>query len=279
MPYAHRVEPGTQVRLSDYDPGDTHGVAHKQAAELMDDLGARLAALQENLYAAAQNSILIVLQGLDTSGKDGTISHVLAAVNPVACRVESFKVPTPEELAHDFLWRAHRVTPPKGSISLFNRSYYEDVLVVRVHELVPPEVWKGRYAHINNFESLLVDSGTIVLKFFLYISKKEQQERLLAREDDKDKAWKLSTSDWPEHALYDRYTAAYEDALSRCSTAAAPWYIVPADHKWFRNVAIGQAIVAALEPYEERWRRELEQRGQTNLAAIAAAREVAHRKG
>lgn len=273
MPYAHKVDAGATVRLRDYDPNDTAGAKHDQADTLLDDLGQQLTVLQETLYAAAQNSVLIVLQGLDTAGKDGTISHVMASVNPAGCRVEPFKTPTPDELAHDFLWRVHRVTPPKGIISLFNRSYYEDVLVVRVHDLAPQEVWRKRFDHINNFESLLADSGTIVLKFFLYISKDEQRERLKAREQDENKAWKLSLSDWPEHELYDRYTAAYEDALSRCSTAHAPWYIVPANHKWFRNIAIAQTIVDALQPYQNRWHKELEQRGQANLAAIAAARQ------
>lgn len=277
MAYAHKVLPGAKVRLSDYDPAETGKLAHHKAGETLAALGGRLASLQESLYAAAQNSVLIVLQGLDTSGKDGTISHVMASVNPIGCRVEAFKVPTPEELAHDFLWRAHRVTPAKGMISLFNRSYYEDVLVVRVHDLVPPSVWKKRYDHINHFESLLVDSGTIVLKFFLYISKQEQSERLEAREQDKEKAWKLSTSDWPEHALYDRYIDTYQDMLNRCSTEEAPWYVVPADHKWYRNVAIAEAVVDALQPHADRWRGELEQRGQATLAAIAATRQATHR--
>ena len=202
----------------------------------------------------------------------------MARFNPTGCRVETFKVPTPDELAHDFLWRAHRATPPRGCIALFNRSYYEDVLVVRVHELVPPHVWKSRYTHINNFEALLVDSGTLVLKFFLYISKDEQHERLRAREQDKDKAWKLSPLDWSEHALYDRYITAYEDALARCSTAQAPWHIVPANHKWFRNVAIAQTLVDALQPYRARWHEELEHRGRANLAAVAAAHAAAHRE-
>jgi PPK2 family polyphosphate:nucleotide phosphotransferase len=277
MAYTYKVAPGAAVHLRDVNPAETHGVTHEQADLLLQTLGADLTALQEMHYAAAQNGILIVLQGLDTAGKDGTISHVMARFNPAGCRVETFKVPTPDELAHDFLWRAHRVTPPKGSIALFNRSYYEDVLVVRVHELVPPHVWKSRYTHINNFEALLVDSGTLVLKFFLYISKDEQRNRLLAREEDQDKAWKLSAADWSEHDLYDRYITAYEDALTRCSTAHAPWHIVPANHKWFRNVAIAQTIIDALQPYRARWHEELEQRGRENLAAIAAAHASAHR--
>lgn len=269
MARVHLVKPGTTVRLSDYDPGETAGVSHDKAEALMAELNTRLTVLQEMLYAANQNSVLIVLQGLDTAGKDGSIRHVMAQFNPTGCRVESFKVPTPVELAHDFLWRAHQVTPARGVVSIFNRSYYEDVLVARVHRLVPEQVWQGRYAHINNFESLLTADNTIILKFFLHVSKSEQRERLLAREQHKDKAWKLSASDWPEHALYDAYTVAYEGALSHCSTAQAPWHIVPSDHKWFRNLAVAQALSDALEPYAALWKQELEQRGRANLAAIS----------
>jgi PPK2 family polyphosphate:nucleotide phosphotransferase len=222
-------------------------------------------------YAAGAGGILIVLQGLDTAGKDGTIKHVMASFNPIGCRVESFKIPTPIEQAHDFLWRVHLVTPPRGMISIFNRSHYEDVLVTRVHNLVPQRVWESRYTHINNFEALLTDSGTTILKFFLYISKEEQRQRLLAREADRDKAWKLSTADWPEHDLYDQYTSAYEDALARCTTRQAPWYIVPANHKWHRNLAISRTIVDTLEPSRRIWQKDLEKRGREQLAAVQAA--------
>ncbi len=273
MSYAYKVKPDQKIKLSDYDPDDTGGIKHKEAGKEMDKLNGRLAELQESQYAAAKNAVLIVLQAPDTGGKDGTIKHVMAPFNPTSCRVEPFKQPTPDELAHDFLWRVHRVTPPKGSIAIFNRSHYEDVLVARVHKLVPEDVWRRRYEEINNFESLLAASGTIIIKFFLHISKEEQRERLLAREDDKDKAWKLSASDWAEHALYDSYMAAYEDALARCSTAHAPWYIVPANHKWFRNLAVAQTIADTLDPYEVAWRKELEQRGKEALAASEAARK------
>lgn len=270
MSYVYRVSPGERVRLRDYDPGHTQSIDGDEAARRIVTLNEQLAALQEMQYAAGRNAILIVLQGLDTAGKDGTIKHVMAQFNPAGCRVEPFKVPTADELAHDFLWRVHRVTPPRGLISIFNRSYYEDVLVVRVHKLAPKSVWERRYEHINHFEALLTDSGTIVIKFFLYISKNEQRERLLAREEDKDKAWKLSPSDWPEHKLYDDYVKAYEDALSRCSTKDAPWYIVPANHKWFRNLAVAQAIVDAMTPYKKPWQDELVQRGRQSLALISA---------
>jgi PPK2 family polyphosphate:nucleotide phosphotransferase len=269
----HRVEPGTRVDLSAISPDETHGISHHDADKRSKELEDKLARLQESLYAAGQNSVLIVLQGLDTAGKDGTISHVMGSFVPTGCRVEAFKVPTPVELAHDFLWRAHRVTPAQGMITIFNRSYYEDVLVARVHKLAPPSVWKRRYEHINNFEALLTDSGTMVLKFFLYVSKHEQRKRLEAREDDPMKAWKLSSTDWSEHELYDQYVGVYEDALSRCSTEHAPWYIVPADHKWFRNFSVASAMVDLLEPDVSRWEHEVLERGRASLAAIASAKD------
>jgi PPK2 family polyphosphate:nucleotide phosphotransferase len=183
-----------------------------------------------------------------------------------------FKAPTPQEAAHDFLWRVHQAAPAKGLLTIFNRSHYEDVLVGRVHELVPPEVWKRRYEQINQFESLLTACNTIVVKFYLHISKGEQEERLLARENDKDKAWKLSPTDWIERRYWDDYMAAYEDALSKCSTHAAPWYIVPANHKWFRNLAIAQTLVDTLRPHEQEWRAALEERGRAALEALGKLR-------
>jgi len=271
--YAYKVKPGEKIKLSDYDPDDHGGVKHDDAGDELESLNERLTALQEAQYAAGKNAVLIVLQAPDTGGKDGTISHVMAQFNPAGCRVESFKTPTPEELAHDFLWRVHRVTPPTGAIAIFNRSHYEQVLVVRVHKLEPEKVWQRHFEEINNFESLLADSGTIIMKFFLHITKEEQRKRLLAREDDKDKSWKLSASDWPEHELFDDYIAAYEDALTRCSTAHAPWYIVPSNHKWFRNLAVARTIADTLDPYKKAWREELEKRGKEALAASKAARE------
>lgn len=279
MAFVETIKPEQKMRLRDYNPGDTAGVSREEAEMRLADLNSQLGELQEMLYAAQKNSVLIILQGLDTAGKDGTIRHVMAQFNPAACRVESFKVPTPIELAHDFLWRAHLVTPPRGVISIFNRSYYEDVLVVRVHNLVPEQVWRQRFEQINHFESLLAASGTIMLKFFLCISKEEQRERLRAREEDKEKAWKLSASDWPEHERYGDYVAAYEEALSRCSTAHAPWYLVPANHKWFRNLAVAQTLVDVLNPFASRWKAELEERGRANLAALAAAHQAQQGKG
>jgi PPK2 family polyphosphate:nucleotide phosphotransferase len=252
-----KVQPGAKVTLGDYDTDCTAGLTQDEAKERLQDLSHELGDLQDMLFAAGQNAVLIVLQGIDTSGKDGTIRHVMSEVNPQGCRVESFKVPTEEELAHDFLWRVHRVVPRRGMMTIFNRSHYEDVVVVRVHNLVPTKMWKQRYEHINNFEQLLVESGTIVLKFFLHISREEQKERLKERERETEKAWKLSAGDWREREHWDEYMQAYEDALSRCSTRHAPWHIVPADKKWFRNLAIAEAIVQTLRPYRDDWERLL----------------------
>src|SRR5437660_1259277 len=226
-----KVNEGSKVNLKDYDPNYTDEQSDKHAAaaelqQLCDELGE----LQELMTGAGHHSLLIILQGMDTSGKDGTIRHVMSHVNPQGCEVHSFKAPTSEELSHDFLWRVHKVTPPKGMMGIFNRSHYEDVLIVRVHGLVPKDVWSGRYSEINNFERLLAESGTIILKFYLHISRDEQEQRLLAREQDKDKAWKINASDWVERKYWKDYQEAYEDALSECSSKEAPWYIVPANH-------------------------------------------------
>ncbi len=199
------------------------------------------------MWAQGEHALLIVLQALDAGGKDGVIRHVMSGVNPQGCQVTSFKVPTEEELEHDYLWRIHKATPRRGYIGIFNRSHYEDVLVVRVHNLVPEDVWQQRYEQINHFERLLADSGTTILKFFLYISKDEQKERFEARLRDPRKNWKFSVKDVKERGYWDDYVRAYEDALGRCSTPWAPWYIVPANRKWYRNLVISQAIVETLE--------------------------------
>jgi PPK2 family polyphosphate:nucleotide phosphotransferase len=226
--------------------------------------------LQELLYAVRQQSVLIILQGLDTSGKDGTIRHVAGPLNAQSCAVASFQVPTEAELAHDFLWRVHAQTPLAGHIKIFNRSHYEDVLVVRVHGLVPEAVWRPRYGHINAFERLLADSATILLKFYLHISKEEQKQRLLEREHNPIKSWKLSVADWQEREHWEDYTAAYEDVLNRCSTPQAPWFIVPADKKWFRNLAVAETLRDALMPFRERWLEQLEKVGREKRKAIEA---------
>lgn len=274
MALAWKIGEGSKVKLEDYDPNfkdkDSH---HADAKEELAQLSNELSELQELLAAAQHQSLLVVLQGMDTSGKDGTIRHVLSHVNPQGCEVHSFKEPTSEELAHDFLWRVHKVTPPKGMMGIFNRSQYEDVLIARVHSLVPEEVWSRRYQEINHFEKLLANNGTIILKFFLHISKDEQERRLLAREQDKDKAWKLSASDWAERKYWDAYQEAYEDAISKCSTDEAPWYIVPANHKWYRNLVVAHTLVHVMRQYKDEWQAELEARGQRELELLQQTKQ------
>jgi PPK2 family polyphosphate:nucleotide phosphotransferase len=272
MPHAHRIKPGSRVHLKDFDARETSGVEKEAGQARFTELNAELDAIQEEMYAAGRNSVLMILQGMDTSGKDGAIRAVMANLNPQGCRVESFKVPTGHELAHDFLWRVHRVTPELGMFGVFNRSHYEDVLVVRVHNLVPETVWQARYEQINHFESLLAASGTIVVKFFLHISKEEQEKRLRAREEEVGKAWKLSAGDWREREHWDAYQEAYEDALGRCSTDAAPWHLVPADRKWFRNLAITETLVETLRPYRESWKAALAEMSRARLTELAAYR-------
>lgn len=271
-PLTFKVEPGTEVDLKDYDPRHAGGLDKEQSQAEFPALAQQIDDLQELLYAAGTHSLLVVFQGMDTSGKDGSIRSVFSQVDPLGSLTSSFKVPTAEELGHDFLWRIHRQTPGKGQIGIFNRSHYEDVLIVRVHNLVPQPVWEKRYDLINSFEQLLVESNTIVLKFFLHISKKEQEERLLEREEDVSKAWKLAVGDWKERTFWDDYQAAYADALGRCSTAHAPWHIVPADRKWYRNTAIATTIIEALQPYKQQWLATLAQVGDEAKAELAAYR-------
>jgi PPK2 family polyphosphate:nucleotide phosphotransferase len=245
---------GKKVRLKEYDPGYTGKFKDKQ--EVKDALKAdqeRLAELQDVLYADSRYALLIVLQGMDTGGKDGAIEHVFKSVNPQGVDVTAFKQPTPIELTHDFLWRAHLAAPAKGYIGIFNRSHYEDVLVVRVHDLVPKKVWKPRYDYINQFEALLSGNNTVILKFFLYISKDEQKERLQDRLDDPNKQWKFALGDLKERELWDDYIEAYEDALTQCNTEYAPWHIVPANHKWYRNYVVIRTIIETLETMDLRY--------------------------
>jgi PPK2 family polyphosphate:nucleotide phosphotransferase len=273
MNYVWKVDAGSKVKLKDFDPGYTDNQSDRASADLeLQKLSDEMSKLQELLTAAQQHSLLVVLQGMDTSGKDGTIRHVLSHVNPQGCDVHSFKEPTQEELAHDFLWRIHKVTPVKGEMGIFNRSHYEDVLVARVHNLVPETVWSSRYEEINNFEQLLFNNGMIILKFFLHISYDEQEQRLLAREQDKDKSWKLSAEDWEDRKYWKDYERAYEDALSKCSTDKAPWYIVPANHKWYRNLAIAHTIVHTMRRYKDEWKTGLEARGQRELEKLKQLR-------
>ncbi len=277
MGYAHRVEVKHKIKLEDFDPGEDAGLKRKDAEQKTAQLIEELVELQELLYAVRQQSVLIILQGRDTSGKDGTIRHVAGPLDSQGCTVASFKIPTEEELAHDFLWRIHARTPPAGHIRIFNRSHYEDVLVVRVHQLVPQQVWGSRYDHINAFERLLVDSSTIILKFYLHISKDEQEQRLHKRETDSIKAWKLAVGDWKEREYWDAYTAAYEDAINRCCTKDAPWFIVPADKKWFRNLAVAEALRDALMPYKQGWLERLEELGREKRKELEAYRRSDNR--
>jgi PPK2 family polyphosphate:nucleotide phosphotransferase len=244
-----RVKRGSKVRLRDIDPDDTSLAPgdKEETNEKSERLEERLCELQELLYASARHKLLVILQGMDTSGKDGTVRHVMRGVSPQSVRVVSFKKPTEVELAHDYLWRVHTQVPAAGEIVIFNRSHYEDVLVVRVHELVPEKVWRKRYAQIRDFERILTESGTTILKFFLHISRAEQRKRLQARIDDPTKRWKFQHGDIEERKLWGQYAKAYEDALEETSTDDAPWTIVPANNKWFRNYVVVQAMVDALE--------------------------------
>jgi PPK2 family polyphosphate:nucleotide phosphotransferase len=241
------VEPGSTVRLEKRDPSVTFGWTREAArAKVTADL-VRLAEVQERLWAERKQRLLVVLQGIDAAGKDGTISHVLAAFNPRGAPVTYFGVPSTTELAHDYLWRVHAATPRPGEIAIFNRSHYEDVLIVRVHELVPKGTWSKRYAQINDFERMLSEEGTTIVKFFLQIDRDEQRERLQARYDDPTKRWKVNAGDLAERARWDDYIAAFDDALTRCSTKVAPWYVIPANRKWFRDLAVGEILLDVLE--------------------------------
>jgi PPK2 family polyphosphate:nucleotide phosphotransferase len=238
---------GEKIRLKDFDPGDTGDFKGKQEVKESQDKDLKdLRDLQRVLYAENKRSLLVVLQGIDTGGKDGTIRHVFSGVNPQGVQVAAFKAPTAIELAHDYLWRVHQVVPAKGYIGIFNRSHYEDVLIVRVHDLVPKDVWKRRYDEINAFEEMLTRNGVTILKFFLYISKEEQKKRLESRLNNPKKQWKFSLDDLKERELWDQYIDAYDDALTKCNTDYAPWYIVPGNHKWYRNYVVTKTIVEAL---------------------------------
>jgi PPK2 family polyphosphate:nucleotide phosphotransferase len=243
-----RVEPGKPAGLGHRDPGDRLGLHDKEAGlARLGDAVARIAVLHNRLWAEASRSVLLILQGPDASGKDGTLRHVLTGVNPQGCRVVSFKQPTSTELAHDYLWRVHAECPARGEIGIFNRSHYEDVTVVRVHGLVPKQVWSRRYRHIREFERLLTDEGTAIVKVFLNLSKEEQARRLQERLTNPEKSWKFSRSDLEDRERWDDYVKAYEEAISETSTEWAPWHIVPADHNWVRNLAVAELLARTLE--------------------------------
>lgn len=243
----YRVAPGTDVDLSQVEPGDTRGITRDEAKAATKELNERLEDLQELLFAEGKHKVLVVLQAMDAGGKDGTIRKVFEHVNPQGVKVASFKKPTAEELAHDYLWRIHQHTPGTGEIVIFNRSHYEDVLVVRVWDIVPESVWAKRFDHIVNWEQMLADEGTTIVKFYLHISKDEQKERLQARLDNPNKHWKFDVGDLDQRARWNDYMEAFEDVLSKTSTADNPWYVVPANHKWYRDLVISSVMVETLD--------------------------------
>lgn len=277
--YAKVVTKRTKkLRLGRISTKPPAGLSRAKATARFRQLGAELFELQDLMYGARSNSVLVVLQGRDTAGKDGTIKHVVGSLNPRGVRIASFGVPTEQELGHDFLWRIHRHTPGLGEFSIFNRSHYEDVLVARVHDLVPRERWEARYDAINAFEQQLVHSGTLVLKFFLHIGFDEQKKRLLAREREPRKSWKLNANDWKERDHWKAYTEAYEDAIVRCAQHEAPWFVIPADKKWFRNLAVAEAVCERLRPLRAQWQDKLEREGKRKRAEVQAVRRELHSK-
>jgi PPK2 family polyphosphate:nucleotide phosphotransferase len=272
-------EPGAKVRLESFPTRPPAKVTKAKAKARFGALNEELFDLQDLLWGAKTHSLLLVLQGRDAAGKDGTVKHLSGGLNPRGVKVTSFGVPSAEEREHDFLWRVHRVAPRLGEVGIFNRSHYEDVLVVRVHELVKKPLWKARYDSINAFESTLAQHGCIILKYFLHISKEEQEKRLLEREKDAVKAWKINVVDWKERDDWGEYTDAYEDAIARCSAPHAPWMVVPADAKWYRNLVVAEAVVAALRPYRKEWLKTLEKVGEQRRAEVAAWRAEHGSKG
>jgi PPK2 family polyphosphate:nucleotide phosphotransferase len=242
-----RIAPSDDIHLRDFNPGYKGNHGKHDALEKVEDLREKMGDLQQRLFAERKRSLLIVLQALDAGGKDGVIKHVIGSMNPDGCHVANFKEPTERELAHDFLWRVEAQTPAKGEVAIFNRSHYEDVLIVRVHNFVPKSVWSQRYEQINDFERRLIQNGTRILKFFLHISKEEQLQRFEERLDDPAKHWKISEADYSEREFWDDYLRAYEDAIAKCNSDDAPWFVIPADHKWFRDLAISEIIVSTME--------------------------------
>ena len=285
-----RIDKSGGFKLADCDPGDTCGldIDKKEAKELLETGVKRLAKLQERLYAEGHWAVLAILQGIDTSGKDGVIKHVLSGINPQGCEVHSFKQPSSLELAHDFLWRCTVALPARGRIGIFNRSYYEETVVVRVHpellekqnlppKLVTDDIWQQRYEDINNFELHLARNGTVPTKFFLNISKDEQLERLLARIDDLDKRWKFSLYDVEERKLWDKFIAAYDDTIRHTATAQAPWYVVPANHKWFARLLVAAVLVERLEALDLQFPKFDEANAAALEKAQAGLREEANK--
>ncbi len=273
MGHAIKVDGSDKFNLANI-PTDSDGGMEKEDGERRaEEIGKELADLADLMFYAGRHPLLIVLQGMDTSGKDGTIRFLLQHLNAQGVDVTSFKVPTDRELSQDFIWRCHQHTPKRGEISIFNRSHYEDVLVVRVHKLTEEARWRKRYEHIRAFESLLADNQTIIVKIFLHISKAEQEERLLAREEEVEKAWKLSAGDWKERERWDDYQAAYEDAIQETSTKDAAWHVVPADRKWYRNLCVAEVLRDALKEHKDGWMAYLEQIGEEAKLELAEFRK------
>jgi PPK2 family polyphosphate:nucleotide phosphotransferase len=266
-------KPGHKIHLEKISAEPPRGLTREKARARMEKLGEELFELQDALWGSRLNSVLVVLQGRDGAGKDGAIKNVAGWLNPRGVAVTSFGVPTKEELEHDFLWRVHARAPRKGEVALFNRSHYEDVLVVRVHKLVPKKLWKARFDHIADFEEMLAQHGTLVLKFFLHITPEEQQRRLLEREEDPRTAWKLNVDDWKERDFWDEYTEAYEDAIARTAAPHAPWVVVPANAKWYRDLVVAEAVVEAMREHRAEWLRRLAAMGRAGREAIAEWRK------
>ena len=265
-------KPGARVRLNGISADPPKGMTKAKAADRLAQLSEELFELQDAIFGSKACSVLVVLQGRDGAGKDGTIKNVVGYLNPRGVNVVSFGVPTEEERQHDFLWRVHRHAPRKGEFSIFNRSHYEDVLVVRVHDLAPKSLWKQRFGHIADFEELLAEHGTIVLKYFLHITKEEQEERLLAREEQPETAWKLNPNDWKEREFWDEYTEAYEDVIAKTAAKHAPWTVVPANSKWYRNLVIAESIAEALRAHKKDWKRKLDAMGKVGKAELESYR-------
>ena len=257
----HRFDEPGKVRLDAISEEPPEGLSKQEAKQRFDELNEEIFELQDWMWGARMHSLLLVLQGRDAAGKDGAVKHLSDALNMRSVVVTSFGVPTEEEREHDFLWRVHRHVPRAGRVAIFNRSHYEDVLVVRVKKLAPKEVWRERYGLIDAFERSLTAANSILLKFFLHISKDEQEERLLAREKDPADAWKLSVNDWVDRELWDHYTEANEDAIGRCAAPDRPWIVVPANAKWYRDLVIAEAVAVALRPHEKEWRKKLDEEG------------------
>jgi PPK2 family polyphosphate:nucleotide phosphotransferase len=268
----HFDKPGRKVRLDALSTDPPPRMTEARAAKRFEQLAAEIFRAQESMWGARTNAMLVVLQGRDGAGKDGAIKHVVGQLNPRGVAVTSFGVPTLEERQHDFLWRVHRHAPRAGEFAIFNRSHYEDVLVARVHGLVPKKLWKTRYAHIADFEALLASHGTLILKFFLHITKKEQEERLLERERNPLTAWKLNVEDWKERDCWDDYTEAYEEAISKTAAPHAPWIVVPANAKWYRNLVVAESIAAALRDRRDAWEEKLAEMAKAGRKELAEYR-------